>query len=471
MRFVKNFTRPDLEKIHRATLEILRETGVDFPSVEVLKIFKDNGFQVDGERVRISEEQLQKALSAAPEAFAVRARNPENDLKVGGPDFILGPSCGNTDIMEADGQRRPGTLADYDRLAKLVQTSPLKMFSGGLCYPREVPGHLAHLYMLFKDVTMTDRVVMCNMAAVQNARDSLDYLGLVFGGRAGVEKGPCSISIINPFTPLKYAADQAEGLVLLARANQPMVITNMMMLGATAPLSVPGALALGNAEILAGLVLAQLARPGVGVVYGGTSCPMDMKSMVATLGTPEAIWLTRGTLALADFYKIPSRSGGSLTDSHLPDAQALMDGTAVFMNALYGGANFILHSFGMLGGYQSLSLEKFILDEEMARLTLATLDAPEVSEATINLPLIKKVGPGGDYLTQAHTLKNCRSLFRPSFLSRGPYEHWAAQGRPDSLAQAAAHVEKRLAAWVKPDIDPQLEKALTDMARSKGAEI
>ena len=472
MRSVKNFSRADLEKIHQATLDILAETGVDFPSPDCLKIFQDNGFQVEGERVRISQHQLEAALKTVPEAFTVRARNPENDLKVGKSDFILGPSCGNTNIMEADGVMRVSTLADYDRLAKLVQTSPVRqMFSGGICYPQDVPGHLAHLHMLLKDLTLTDRVTMCNVPSVQNARDSLEMLALVFGGRSELEKGPCSISVINPFTPLKYADDQAENIMVLAQANQAIVIANMMMLGATAPLSIPGALALGNAEILAGLVLAQLVRPGVGVVYGSTSCPMDMKSMVATLGTPEAIWLSRGTLALAEFYHLPCRTGGSLTDSHLPDGQAMMDGTAIFMNALYGGANFIMHSFGMLGGYQAVSLEKFLLDEEMVRLTLATLEPPEVDDRSLNLALIKKVGPGGDYLTQSDTLKNFRKLFRPSFLNRSSYDSWAGKGRPDSLQQAKAQVETRLAAWVKPAIDPQLEEELINLLKARGAEV
>ncbi|UQZ90244.1 hypothetical protein C4J81_13955 [Deltaproteobacteria bacterium Smac51] len=472
MRFIKNFSRADLEKIHQASLDLLAGTGIDFHSPESLAVFKNHGFKVAEERVFITQPQLEKALATAPAGFSIRARNPENNLRIGGPDFILGPSCGNTNVMEADGAMRPGTLEDYDRLVKLVQTSPLKnLFSGGLCYPQDVPGHLAHVHMLLKDLTLTDRVVMCNMAAVRNAHDSLDLLELVFGGRSGVEEGPCSISVINPFTPLKYAADQAEGILILARANQPMVIANMMMLGATAPVSVPAALAMGNAEILAGLVLAQLARPGVGVVYGSTSCPMDMKSMVATLGTPETIWLSRGTLALADFYGLPCRTGGSLTDSHLPDGQAMMDGTAIFMNALYGGANFIMHSFGMLGGYQSISLEKFLLDEEMVRLTMATLEAPEVSEKTLSLPVIEAVGPGGDYLTHQDTLKNFRKLYRPGFLNRSSHESWQSKGRPDSLAQAGAHVEKRLKDWVKPAIEPQLEEELTKLARAKGAEV
>jgi trimethylamine--corrinoid protein Co-methyltransferase len=362
-------------------------------------------------------------------------------------------------------------VADYDLFAKLVQTSPLRMFSGGICYPRELPGNLAHLHMVFRDLTMTDRATMCNVAAVQNALDSIEYLSIVFGGRAEIEKKPCSISVINPFSPLKYSADQSEAIMVLSESNQPSVITNMVMLGATAPISVPGALALGNAEILAGLVLAQLVRPGVGVVYGTTSCPMDMKSMVATLGAPETVWLSRGALQLAERYGIPSRTGGSLTDSHLVDAQAMMDGAVIMANTMYPGAHFVMHAFGMVGGYLALSAEKFVLDEELARLVIATMEKPEVTDKTLELEAIRELGPGGDYITHPSTLKKYRKLFRPSFLNRSSYEAWEAKGRLDSVAQARAEVERRVSVYEKPPIDEKIEKELIAYAASRGAEI
>ncbi|MDR1050889.1 MAG: trimethylamine methyltransferase family protein [Deltaproteobacteria bacterium] len=465
------FLPEEIELIHQATLELFAETGVQFPNPRTLEIFRDHGFRVEGERVHITPEQLDKALSTCPDKIAVRARNPGNDLLLGGDDFVLGPSCGNIQILDAAGGYRPCTLEDYDRLAKLVQTSPLKMFSGGICYPREVPGELAHLHMVYRDLVLTDRAAMCNVASRQNALDSLKYLEIVFGGREEVRKSPCSISVINPFSPLKYADDQSAAIEILAAENQPLVVTNMVMTGATAPITVAGALAVGNAEILAGVVLAQLVRPGVGVVYGTTSCPMDMKSMVATLGTPETIWLARGALALAGRYNLPSRVGGSLTDSHAVDAQALMDGALIMSHTLLDGANFVFHAFGMVGGYLAVSLEKFVLDEELARLVMASMVRPEISEKTLELPVVKELGPGGDYLTHPSTLRKFRKLFRPSFLNRSSYEAWTAKGSPDALAQAAAEVEKRVASWEKPPLDPGIEDELRAYALSRGAEI
>ncbi len=457
----KDFTEPDLQAIHLATLDILSITGVEFPSEASRDVFRQHGFKVDGEKVFIGRAQLEAALKNAPPAFAVRARNPEHDLRMGGEDYVLAPTPGATQIADRHGRHRPAELADYEKFAKLVQTSDINMaMSHQICYPQNIPVETAHLDMFRRDITLTDRALTGNTSSPALVRDFLRILEIVFGGRAEVERGPCSLNVINPCTPLKYAADQSESLMLLAAANQPAAVTNMMMLGATAPISVPGALALGNAEILAGVVLAQLVRPGAPVIYGSTSCPMDMKTMVAILGAPETLWLSRGALALADFYGLPCRTGGSLTDAHRPDAQALLDGALCFQNALANGASYILHSFGMMSSYLAAGFEKFVLDEEMAALVVASLTVPEVNDRTLELDLIKTMGAKGDYLTHPSTVKGFRRLFRSKFLNRAGYDHWTAKGGRDIAEEAAREVEKRLAQWEKPALDPGVEKEL-----------
>ena len=469
---LRMFSESDLTSIHQASLEILRETGVEFPHQKSRDIFREHGFQVTGNKVFISEDQLRQALATAPAEFSVRARNPENSLMVGGDNYALGPTGGAPQIMEASGHLRPSRQDDYEKFTKLVQTSPLKMFmTNSVCFPADLKANSAHLDMLRLDVLNTDRVVMCPTSAPHKTVDALNMLEMIFGGRAALEAEPCSINVVNAASPLKFADDQSQAIILLAERNQPVVVTNMMMLGATGPVSVVGALALGNAEILAGIVLAQLVRPGVPVVYGTTSCPMDMKSMVAVLGTPETLWLSRGALSLADYYRIPCRTGGSLTDSHLPDAQALLDGGLVFQNALWGGAHFIMHTFGMVSSYMAASFEKFVIDEEMAAMATAALNPPTVDEAAINLNLLKNLGSGGDYLTNPATVKNFRKLYRSKFLNRSGYEAWSKAGAHDTAALAADEVARRVAAWRKPDIDPALEKELELFFQSRKKQL
>ena len=458
---MKMFSDVDLQAIHQASMEVLNETGVEFSDERSRDYFRQHGFKVSDSKVFISEDQLRKALSSAPSGFSVMARNPKNSLRIGGENYALGPTGGAPQIMERSGVLRPCLKSDYEHFTKLVQTSPLKMFmTNTVCFPSDLEAGTAHLDMLRMDVLNTDRVLMCPTSTPQKTTVGLQMLEIIFGGRAALEEEPCSLNVVNAASPLKFAEDQSEVIILLAERNQPIVVTNMMMLGATGPISIPGALALGNAEILAGIVLAQLVRPGVPVVYGTTSCPMDMKSMVAVLGTPETIWISRGALGLAQYYNLPCRTGGSLTDSHQPDAQALLDGSLIFQNAFYNGANFIMHSFGMISSYMAASFEKFVIDEEMIAACEATLNKPMVDEGTINLQLLKDLGSQGDYLTHPSTVKNFRKLYRSRFLNRSGYEAWSKDGRQATHELAGKEVEKRLKSWQKPPIDPALEAEL-----------
>lgn len=463
-----SFTLDDLNTIHQASLQILAETGIEFPSATTREVFHRHGFQVDGEKVFIGRRQLESALKDAPSSFKIRARNPLRDLELGGEHYVLAATASATQIADFKGRNRPAAMEDYRKFARLVQTSEFNLpTSHQVCYPQELNAETAHLEMYWVDVTLTDRVLTGSTASVGNVRDFLEILNIVFGGWQEVERGACSLTVVNPCTPLKYAADQSESLMLLASRNQPVVVTNMMMLGATAPISIPAALVLGNAEILAGIVLAQLVRPGVGVVYGGTSCPMDMKTMVAVLGTPETVWLSRGTLALADYYNLPARTGGSLTDSQVPDAQALLEGGLIFQNALNNGAHYILHSFGMMGSYMAAGFEKFVIDEEMARLAVAALKVPVVEPASLELDLIKRLGAKGDYLTQPSTVKGFRRLFRSRFLNKSVYSQWVDNGGLDIAEAAGREVERRVGQWEKPLIDPQREKELANFIKKR----
>jgi trimethylamine--corrinoid protein Co-methyltransferase len=165
-------------------------------------------------------------------------------------------------------------------------------------------------------------------------------------------------------------------------------------------------------------------------------------------------------MGLADYYHLPCRTGGSLTDTHLPDAQSLLEGTLCFQNALANGANYILHSFGMMSSYLAVSLEKFVLDEEMATIVTMSLNAPEINNKTLDLKLIETMGSSGDYLTHSSTVKHFRQLFRSNFLNRAGYEQWSAKGRLNIANEAAHEVNKRLANWVKPTIDQKIEQDL-----------
>jgi trimethylamine--corrinoid protein Co-methyltransferase len=451
-----------LDTIHQCTLEVLSEVGVRFPSEKTRNVFQEHGFRVEGEQVFITDGQIGRALKTADKKAEITARNPRNSLRLGGKDYFLGATGGAPNLVDMHGNVTPGTVEVYKRFCKLVQTSDINMPAAhGCCYPTDVPLETCHLDMLFYDVTMTDKVLLLNSATAVKVMDGLNIAALIFGGMDAVKKSPHVIGGVNVCSPLAYAYDQSEALMVMASHRQPAHISNMMMLGTTAPLDIPSAQVVSNAEILAGVVLSQLVGPGCCVIYGTTSCPNDMKTMVAALGAPETMIMSRLAMAMARYYDLPCRTGGSLTDSHLCDAQAMLDGALMLKNALDCGAHALFHSFGMMGSYIAASLEKFVLDEELACMLIASEKMPEFSPGTINMDLIKRMGSKGYYITQPETMKNFKKLYRPKFLNRWSPEKWKEKGGLSAVEAAHEEVKRRLAIYEKPHIDPKLEEEIT----------
>ncbi len=249
-----------------------------------------------------------------------------------------------------------------------------------------------------------------------------------FGGKEKLINNPSTLGIINPLSPLQYASEQAEALVILAEYGQPAAITNMLLLGSSAPVTIPGALALGNAELLAGVVLSQIVNPGTPVIYGSTSCPLYMKNGTSCLGAPETLLLSKGITQLARYYRLPCRTGGALSDSHLLDGQAMAESALSLDTAIASGADYILHSFGMLSSYLATSLEKWVMDEEICRYILSSRQKIEVNSETLEFDTILSMGSKGNYLTHPSTFRNFRSLFQHELGNRDSHAVWTKKG-------------------------------------------
>ena len=457
------FTQEQKTRIHDASMELLGGVGVAFAEPEALEIFAANGFEVDGKAVCITESQVQKALETVPPRFTVTARNPEKSLAVGGDDFVFAPGYGAPFIALPDGGQRQATLADYDNFCKLVQTSQTINMNGFMMVvPGDIPSATAHLDMLFSSIVLCDKPFMGSPVSRQGARDCVEMAGILWGGREKLaDTGPVTVSLISSQSPLQFHEEMAASLIELARANQACVIDSLVMAGSSGPVTLAGVLALQNAEILAGITLAQLVYPGAPVLYGGLSSAMDMRTGSLSVGCPELSMIVSATAQLANFYNLPSRSGGSLTDAHVADAQAAGESALALSTAARNGIHFILDAAGILGSYMSMSFEKFLIDEEMCGVLRKLVTPIDFSDDAIDVEMIKSVGIGGQYLTQPQTLQRCRTeFFASDVFSRMNHAGWSSAGCQRIDARAAEKVAQRLAAYAKPPIEPQVEAAL-----------
>lgn len=463
---MQTLTEADLNRIHQASMALLNDTGIVFNDDESLAIFKKHGARVEGKTVYLTEEQVTGALSRAPRAFVVRGLNPEKKVKIGDGGFALLPAYGAPFITEPGGGRREGLFSDYEKLVKLTATSKVINMNGFLMVdPSDCHPETAHLDMFLCGLLNCDKPLMGTPLSRRAARDCLELLAVAYGGRDQLLEHPATVSLCNSLSPLQFSEEMASSLVELVRGGQAVCVAALIMAGSSGPVTIPGVLALQNAEILAGITLAQLVRPGAPVIYGSTSSAMDMKSGALSIGAPELSMFTNFTAQIARFYQLPCRGGGGLCDAMLTDAQAGAESALGLFNAINSGVNFILHAAGILGAYISVSLEKFILDEEVAAMISRMVRPVEFNAETISLAAIQKVGPGGHYLTDSQTFKLCRKeIYQTELMNRHDFENWRASGSRALETVAAAKVKERLEAFAAPDLPPSLKADLLKKA-------
>ena len=459
---MQNLSQTQMEKIHDAAMDLLKTTGVAFNDQEALDIFKDNGFTVEGSTVFFQESQIQKALETAPKRFTVHARNPEKSVEVGEDDFVFLPGYGAPFVMDADGTQRQATMEDYNTFCKLIQTSPFLDMNGWMMVePADMPHDTVHLDLNLANMLLCDKPFMGSPVSKQGALDGIEMAGILFGGKDKLQEKTVSVSLINSLSPLQFADEMIGSLIELARNNQACVVASLIMAGGSGPVTLEGVLALQNAEILAGITLAQLVRAGAPVVYGSTSSAMDMKSGALSIGAPELSKNIHLVSQMARFYNLPCRSGGGLTDALAVDAQAGVESALALSTAARSGVNFILHSCGILGSYIAMSFEKFLVDEEACGMIRAMFKPLDISDDRIDLDMIKEVGIGGQYLTHPKTFQLCRSEFyMPGLMSRKNPDAWTRDGKQHIHTVATDKLAQRLADYQQPELDPEIEKAL-----------
>ncbi|MEZ5768135.1 MAG: trimethylamine methyltransferase family protein [Paracoccaceae bacterium] len=472
---------PDYEPLTEEALAIiehnaetvLEEIGVVFSeNPGALERWKAAGATIVGDRVHLPRGLARKLCETAPSRFTQHARNPANNVEIGGRDLVLAPVYGPPFVRDAAGGRRYATMADFENFVRLGQMSKWLHHSGGtVCEPTDVPVNKRHLDMLFAHMTLSDKPFMGSVTEPSRAADSVAMAKILFGAEF-VDQHPVMVSLININSPLTFDATMMGALEVYAAANQAVIISPFIVGGAMAPVSIAGTLTQVYAEVMAGVAYSQLVRPGAPVIFGAFVTSIDMNSGAPTFGTPEAAQITLGAGQLARRLGLPYRSGGAFTGSKLPDAQAGYESANSLQTALQAGVNFMLHACGWLEGGLVASLEKFVIDADQLGALHKMAAGIRVDDDTIALDAIREVGPGGHYLGCAHTQANFKTAFwRSEVFDFKPFETWEEEGARDTQGLATARVAKQLAAYTEPPIDPEIRAALVAFVAERKASM
>jgi len=451
----------DLEKIHEATMNLLEETGIEVLHEEARKVFAENGARVEGDRVYLSRDIVEEFLKKAPSSFTLHARNSENNVTIGENNSAVVPGYGAPFVTDIDNGRRDSSFEDYVNFTKLAANSEnIDIVGGVLVEPNDVSDDIRHAKMLYTGAKYSDKCLMGSALGKKKARDCFKMASMLFGEDEIIDDKALVITLINTTSPLKYDYRMLDSLMEHAKYNQAVVVAALIMAGSTGPMTLAGTLTLQNAEVLTGVILTQMVNPGAPVVYGTASTMMDMKTANLAVGSPQYAKIIGSIAQLARYYDIPSRAGGSITDSLIADAQAGYESMLTFMSSINHGINFILHSAGLLENYMTMSYEKFIIDDEILSMVTDYQAGIEVNEETIAKEVIENVGHGGHYLAAPHTMSHMRDFRDPILSTREAYTS------DDNLVPAVERANEKwkniLDDFEAPELDSEVEKKLLD---------
>ena len=451
---------------------LITEIGVEFMDDRALELFRKAGQKVEDNTVFLDPDFVLEQVAKAPREFDVQARNPANNVHIGGEAMAFGAVYGPPFVREGD-VRRDATMADFEAFTKLAQSSSVLDSAGGvICEPNDTPLDSRHLDMTYALQTLTDKIYMGNVVSGVNAADTIAMGAILFGGREAIEKTPASISLINCNSPLRWDDRMLEALFEYAGAAQPVVLTPFILMGAMSPVTIPAALVQQITEALSGIALAQLIRPGAPVIFGSFLSNIDMQSGSPTFGTPESGMGLLCTGQIARHFGLPFRTGGGLTSSQTSDAQAGYEALMTLMPTFLAGANWVMHSAGWLEGGLVASYEKFVLDTELVAMLQHEFTPLEIDEASMAFDAHQEVGHGGHFLGAMHTMERFRTCFyRPMLASSENYERWMRNGAPDTTARATALWKKTLDAYEAPPLDEAVREELAAYVVRRRAEL
>jgi trimethylamine---corrinoid protein Co-methyltransferase len=458
--------------LDRGWRRIVAEIGVEFLSDRALELFRQAGQKVEDQCVRFDPEFLLEQVAKAPRAFDVQARNPAHSVHIGDDAMVFGSVYGPPFVREGD-VRRDATLADFGNFAKLAQSFPAIDSAGGVvCEPEDAPLDSRHLDMTLALQTLTDKIYMGNVVSGVNARDTLAMTEILFGGREAIETTPATISLINCNSPLRWDDRMLEAQFEYSGANQPVVLTPFLLMGAMSPVSIPATLAQQIAEALTGIALSQLIRPGAPVIFGSFLSNIDMQSGSPCFGTPESGIGLLCTGQVARRFGLPVRSGGGLTSSQTPDAQAGYESLMTMLPTFLAGINWVMHTAGWLEGGLVASYEKYVLDVQVLEMLQHEFRPLEIDEAALAFDAHDEVRHGGHFLGAAHTMERFRTCFyRPFLSSSDNYDRWMRGGAKDAAVRAAEVARRKIEEYEPPPLDDAVREELGEYVTRRRREL
>lgn len=452
-------SKNEVGKLHEATIHVLSRVGVRFQNEKALELFKYHGAKIAGNKVFINENILHQALSTVPKSFYLQGREAKNDVIIGGSDPVFASASGPVYVRRGN-NKYLAKDEDFINFIKLSETSKvLNVTNYIIVEPQDVAPERRKLHQVASCLKYSTKPLIGITMGEGATRQCLKLVENFYGSLAEHRL----LGIISPISPLVYDEQMLDHIIQYAEAGQPLLFASCSLPGATSPITLSGTIVIDNSEVLAGIVLSQLVRPGLPVIYGNTSTACDMRYASPAVGSPETALITLTTAGLSKFYGIPCRSGGNLTDAKTADMQAGLESMLTILPPLISGVDFVLQSCGILESFNTISYEKFLIDEETLAIVKRFVVGYEISEELMGLSMIEQSGPGANFLGEQHTIDYFKKeQYATDLFSKEGYAQWERKGALTIEQKAGQSLDKRLREYSEPYITKEQEQILQE---------
>ncbi|MCF8105814.1 MAG: trimethylamine methyltransferase family protein [Desulfohalobiaceae bacterium] len=459
-------TGEQLRVIHQASLRILEETGSVVRHQEARDLLQKAGARVmDDSRVYLPSALVEEGLRTAPSRVTVydRQGRPAMFLEDRNTYYGTGSDCPNL-LDSRSGRRRPFAEEDVKEAVILVDALPnidfvmsmghLPMYGQQASYQTEY-AHMLRLSHKPQVITAGDRVSLA---------DQTEMAAAAVGGLESLQHKPLFVLYDEPTSPLVHSFEALDKLLFMAEHRLPTNYAPGIMAGGTSPVTIAGAMAQANAEILTGLVIHQLKSSGAPFLHGAGVSPMDMRSMQPTYAAPEAIMGQAGLTQLGrELYHLPTWGFTGCSASKLCDEQAVYEAYSYLLSAGLMGTN-LCHDVGYLEFGLTYSFDLLVQCDEMIGQVRRMMSGITVDAEQLAVEVIQRVGPGGHFLGDEHTFTHFMENWTPGLTDRNTYETWQKQGNA-SLGQRAGQRLEAILAEHRPvsltaEADQEIERVL-----------
>jgi len=467
-------SKEEIKMIHESSLKILQQTGIKSENEEILNHFSKIGTEVNFEKgiIKFSPALVEDAIDKATSKVLLCGREEKNDLSLEGKKVYCGTGGAALNVLDLEtGERRESRLKDIADIAKLVDALDNIHFYIRPVVARDISSEFLDANKYYAALSNTSKHVMGSAYTVGSALEVISMAEEIAGGKERLRERPI-ISFITSFvkSPLQLADPTVLVLMKIAEEGMPVALSTAPMAGSTSPITLAGTLAQVNAEQLCGMVLTQSINPGTPVIYGAIPTIADMQTMNFLDGAIELGILAAGGAQLAQYYNFPYYAWGGLTDSKIPDIQAGYEKGMTLIMAALAGANYIHNAAGMLESTTTVAYEQYVIDNEIIGMAMRALQGIEVNENTLALKVIDKVGPGGNFLAERHTISHMRSeFFFPMVSDRSSREKWLSEGGKDAR-ERAREIAKNILTTHKPlpipsEVDKRIKSSIKGLIK------